>query len=731
MRQIVQNLRAFTRLYGYVRYFHPSDEASCIDWDRFAVFGAGKVKNAADSGELKEVLESLFLPIAPTIQIRFSGEGFDLDIPDAPGEGPGREAVAWQHVGVYTGFPRMPYRSIRLNRGKKLPGGAVDTGEAFQSMNIVEFRGKKIRLEVSASAEVSGSDNHGRLFMRIQEYDPRRGYGTRRKLGDQVLTSGEWSDYKLDVEAGENAMSLGFGFLLQGEGRVMARNIRLSVNRGGDEWEYLDIENPSFVEKDETGGPAEWIILNRGYSLKTDDPDGCKEEKYLLIESKKKLFDGTPEIGDFVEKELDARLRCRVPVALPAGTGGAADGNEKINLAELEAELEAIDLRGARADDENVRFAGVTIAWNIFQHFYPYFDAVDVDWDAELTAALEEASTVRTGEDFHRTLRKLVAGLQDGHGNVIHMGSKMDSAGPPISVDWVENRVVITASKHRRLQRGDVIEKIDGNPAEQALLDAEIYISGSPQWRRLKALEMFGWGERGSAARLSIRREDETFSVKVRRNTGWAEGLITESERRAIEMIDNRIYYLKLEDIVWPELEKMINQLARVDGVIFDMRGYPKSHEIIRHLVDEPVRSARWNVPRTLYPDRERAAGYDTPGRWLLEPKEPRLKGKIVFITDARAISAAESFMGIVEFYRLGEIVGRPTAGTNGNINMFMLPGGFNVMFTGMKVLKHDGSQHHHVGIRPTIPVERTVKGIAEGRDEFLEKALELIDLRD
>ena len=41
-----------------------------------------------------------------------------------------------------------------------------------------------------------------------------------------------------------------------------------------------------------------------------------------------------------------------------------------------------------------------------------------------------------------------------------------------------------------------------------------------------------------------------------------------------------------------------------------------------------------------------------------------------------------------------------------------------------MKVVKHDGSQHHGIGIAPTVPVTPTAKGIAEGRDEVLEKAV-------
>jgi len=74
-------------------------------------------------------------------------------------------------------------------------------------------------------------------------------------------------------------------------------------------------------------------------------------------------------------------------------------------------------------------------------------------------------------------------------------------------------------------------------------------------------------------------------------------------------------------------------------------------------------------------------------------PLTPYLSAKKVFLTNGRAISYSETIMAIVEQYRLGEIVGGPTAGTNGNTNSFPVPGGYQITWTGMKVLKHDGSQ--------------------------------------
>ena len=99
----------------------------------------------------------------------------------------------------------------------------------------------------------------------------------------------------------------------------------------------------------------------------------------------------------------------------------------------------------------------------------------------------------------------------------------------------------------------------------------------------------------------------------------------------------------------------------------------------------------------------------------------------MAFLVDGRAISYAESLMGIVEAYKLAAIVGEPTAGTNGDINPFNLPGNYTVIWTGLKVLKHDGSQHHGIGIQPTVPVSRTIRGIRERRDEQLERAVSVV----
>jgi C-terminal processing protease CtpA/Prc len=100
----------------------------------------------------------------------------------------------------------------------------------------------------------------------------------------------------------------------------------------------------------------------------------------------------------------------------------------------------------------------------------------------------------------------------------------------------------------------------------------------------------------------------------------------------------------------------------------------------------------------------------------------------VVFLTDERAYSRAETYLDMVTFYHLGEIVGATTGGTNGEVDDMDLPGGFHVSWTGSRVQRLGGGELERVGIPPSVPVAPTAKGVAAGQDEVLERALTLFE---
>jgi C-terminal processing protease CtpA/Prc len=185
--------------------------------------------------------------------------------------------------------------------------------------------------------------------------------------------------------------------------------------------------------------------------------------------------------------------------------------------------------------------------------------------------------------------------------------------------------------------------------------------------------------------------------------------------------------YVDMSRVSQEAFDQNVPKLAEARGIILDLRGYPNgiAPETIGHLIDKPVTCAQWLIPVTYSPDRQ-SVGFSF-SNWTVQPKAPRFRGKVVFLTDGRAISYAETYLGIIENYKLAAIVGGSTAGTNGNVNPLSLPGRIQIAWTGMKVLKHDGSRHHGVGIQPTVPASRTIRGVLEGRDEVFERALAVV----
>ncbi len=349
---------------------------------------------------------------------------------------------------------------------------------------------------------------------------------------------------------------------------------------------------------------------------------------------------------------------------------------------------------------------------------------MDADWPAVLTAELDRAATDPDEAAFGRTLQRMMVPLADGHARIAGPGSPSVQSTPPLAWDWVEGRLVVTAADTAGLAPGDVVLTVDGVPAADTLASLEAHLSGTPQWKRYRALEWLRAGASDSALTLGIRDGGGAErSVALRRSRPRADAPAPERPATGAEIAPG-VRYVDLTTLTDAEWAEALPALVAADGVVLDLRGYPTGTAVavLQHLTDTPIRSARWTVAEVTRPDRENLRWEET--RWDLEPLAPHLDAEVAFLTDGRAISYAETVLGIVEAYGLGAIVGAPTAGANGNITRLALPSGHTLTWTGMRVIKHDGSQHHLVGIPPTLPAAPTVAAVRAGRDEVLERGI-------
>jgi C-terminal processing protease CtpA/Prc len=104
--------------------------------------------------------------------------------------------------------------------------------------------------------------------------------------------------------------------------------------------------------------------------------------------------------------------------------------------------------------------------------------------------------------------------------------------------------------------------------------------------------------------------------------------------------------------------------------------------------------------------------------------------GKVAMLIDEFAQSQAEHTCMLFAARTDVTFIGSPTAGANGDVSNFALPGNLVVTFTGHDVRHPDGRQLQRVGIQPHIRVEPTILGIREGCDEVLEAAVRHLQKR-
>jgi Peptidase family S41 len=373
--------------------------------------------------------------------------------------------------------------------------------------------------------------------------------------------------------------------------------------------------------------------------------------------------------------------------------------------------------------DLDQRLADVVVAWNVFRHFYPYWPEAGVDWDARLRPQLEAARAADSRAAQRDAIRSLVADARDGHG-FVGDAKEAERADLPVTLALIEDRLIVTSSAvPSEAPVGAVVTTIDGVPAADRLARAISLASGTTQWRRFRATQSLSSGGKGATVRLGLESGQGPRSVTLEYGTS------PPAEKRPLPVseMEPGLWYVDLTRAGMADVTLKLDALARARGVVFDVRGYPSDAGagILPHLLDAPETDRWMHVAKIVGPFGEAAGWFDFG--WDMKPAAPRIAGRVVFLTDGRAISYAESVMGYVADRHLATIVGRPTAGTNGNVASFVTPSGLRVSFTGMRVTRHDGrSPHHLVGVQPDVALAPTLAGVRAGRDEVLERGAQL-----
>lgn len=396
-----------------------------------------------------------------------------------------------------------------------------------------------------------------------------------------------------------------------------------------------------------------------------------------------------------------------------------------------------------RYPNKEYRLLSVFRAWNVIQYFYPYKQLLGEFWEAVLEEFIPKIEAAQNEQEYVLTIMEMMTHTHDSH-TIVNSAIQTDIFGlapPPFFASMVENKLVITgyrnrdAAKAANIEVGDIIIKVDEEEANVKLFRVSKYISAStPQALFKDAAQSATYGKQNGTVKYTLQdRNGKIKEASVECKFDYYQGSSIR-EGDIIKILPDNIGYVDLDRLPYAMVDEMFEKLKDTKAIIFDMRGYPQGtgFAIAPRLGkrESPV-AAVFYRPVLLLPDNYLQVGdNDTKYQFFQRVDKSdkwHYKNRTVMLINEEAQSQAEHTGLLFRAANDTKFIGSGTAGANGDITNFYLPGNLLVFFTGHDVRFPDGSQLQRIGLKPDVLVVPTIRGIQNGRDEVLEKAVEYL----
>ena len=373
--------------------------------------------------------------------------------------------------------------------------------------------------------------------------------------------------------------------------------------------------------------------------------------------------------------------------------------------------------------------------WNLIEYFFPYKYQTNQKWNDVLSEIIPKIINSKSLTDYQIALLELVTKIDDSHGflyseNISNFfGKKYLNF---VSV-FVDNQLVIKKKFDNKLginndfKVGDIISKVNDKTMSERIEELSKYIPASNQsvkYRNAKRKNLIFRGDQ-EEIKLTIIRDGISFEKKYKRLTN-KDLVIDKNEKDSTKwnFIENNIAYVNLEFLKTNDVNKMYNEIKNTNYLILDLRNYPKhtAWPLSNKFLPNRMANAKNMAPDFTYPGKF-IFHYDYIGK---DNNDDFYKGKIIVLVNETTQSQAEYSAMMFQLNKGSKVIGSQTAGADGNIVRLKL-GNLDTSFSGLGVFYPDGRETQRIGIVPDIEVKPTIKGIKEGRDEVLERALEYI----
>ncbi|MCX8525730.1 S41 family peptidase [Chryseobacterium formosus] len=386
--------------------------------------------------------------------------------------------------------------------------------------------------------------------------------------------------------------------------------------------------------------------------------------------------------------------------------------------------------------DEGFRLLSLYRYWNMIQYYFPYKNLIEEDWKGVLKEFVPKFINAKDEKEYALASLEIIGRVKDSHANIINYNKKtyefFGKRYPAFELNFVENKAVVddfyneSLTKEAGIQIGDVITEINGIKTEDFVNSLLKYIPGSNYATQLR-----------DVAGNLLRSNDETIKIKLIRNGKTEEKTIktytpTElnfkrDKKEFFKMLDNNTAYFYMGSVKADDLPAIFEKIKDTKGLVVDFRSYPSDFVVFKMgklLKVDPSAFVKFTHTKNYQPGLFTfSSNLEVPGSG-----KNSYKGKIAILINETTQSSAEYHTMAFRTAPNAKVFGSQTAGADGNVSEFVLPGNIKTQISGIGIYYPDGKETQRIGIIPDEEVKPTIEGIKNSKDEVLEKATKWIN---
>jgi len=462
-----------------------------------------------------------------------------------------------------------------------------------------------------------------------------------------------------------------------------------------------------------------------------------------------------PELGETLSMKLKAvkdatRGTEHYYIGLSYGTGSPVFKNEK-PYSEMRY-----------YDDSGLRLLALFRYWNMVEYFFPYKYLTDKNWNTVLGEFIPVFLDVNKELDYKLALLQLFAHTNDTHANIIGNDDKLNqwkgnhfayykkqrevsqqnyfwrertdgNIRIKYEVSFVEGRAVVTGNLYNdmkqpsALKNGDIITHIDGKPVEVIIEKRKPYYPASNLSVQLRdiASDLLRTNYETMSLQIIRNGKPQTCTVACSDTRYLSQGGATKTSHR---LLSPDLGYIWTETLKTDSIPAIMDKFKDTKGIIIDFRcnsqEYYTTYALAAYFAFQPAEYEKLTI-----------GSIEQPGIFTFtEPYKPRnnnneksYKGKVVIIVNELTKGGHENHIMAAQPSPQVKVIGSTTAAAVGYGSRIVLPGNVQTMISGFGVYYPDGRETQRIGIALDMDVKPTIKGIIEGRDELLDKAIKII----